>query len=78
MLSSVTSYGGMNTGIVGGHGDPDEFQVVLSGRSSIRELQDCVQHVLQEILDTLGVEGYKAKWIEHDFPSTEYEKLKAS
>jgi hypothetical protein len=68
----------MNTGIVGGHGDPDEFQVVLSGRSSIRELQDCVQHVLQEILDTLGVEGYKAKWIEHDFPSTEYEKLKAS
>jgi hypothetical protein len=61
-----------------GYGECDDFRIVLTGRTSIRQLQDCVRHVLQEILDTLGVEGYKAKWAEHDFPISEFEKLKPS
>jgi len=33
-------------------------------------------NALKILLDTFGLEGYKKKWIEHEFPLEEYKKLR--
>jgi len=32
-------------------------------------------NALKILLDTFGLEGYKNKWVEHEFPLEEYKKL---
>lgn len=56
--------------------EEDNFELIFSGQTTIARYVNQVRNVLIEIMNELGVEEYKKKWIEHDFPLAEYEKLK--
>ena len=61
-----------------GHGNTADFREILKGTISVADLKAQTVSALKEILDTFGVEGYKAKWVEHDFPISEFDLLRAS
>ena len=49
---------------------------VFSDEVSLLEVAHEVKAVLDKLLEKYGVEGYKQKWIEHEFPLEQYERLK--
>ena len=55
-----------------------EGRTLLEARVQFPEIQKAVLAVLDNAMNSLGVVGYKEKWVEHDFPTAEYEKLRAS
>jgi hypothetical protein len=54
----------------------DNFELILKGETTIPKYINQVRTVLIKIMNDIGPELYKEKWGEHDFPITEYEKLK--
>lgn len=56
---------------------PDRYTVALKGMTTVRRFRHQVLNVLWRLDQTLGPERYKEQWIEADFPSEEYAKLKA-
>jgi len=44
----------------------------------LAEFHYAVTKALAGLLDSFGLEGYKKKWIEHEFPLKEFEALRAS
>lgn len=52
------------------------FKTVLKGETTVPKYINQVRNILQELMTALGPETYRKKWIEHDFPIEEYEKLK--
>ncbi len=57
---------------------PAEGRTLLEARVPFAELEQAVIAALDDVMNSLGVAGYKEKWIEHDFPTAEYQKLRAS
>lgn len=49
---------------------------VFSCRCSVMELANQVLSNLHAILKEVGIEGYKQRWQNHDFPLLAYERLK--
>lgn len=59
-------------------GEPDDAgQVRLDAACSIEEFAQAVRHTLRDVLSTHGREGYRAQWVEHDFPQSELDTLEA-
>lgn len=55
----------------------DDYEIILTGETTVTSYINQVRSVLTKIYDEIGLELYKKKWIEHEFPITEYEKLKS-
>jgi len=56
--------------------DESNFELVFIGQTTIPKYVNQVKNVLNGIFTELGPEGYRKKWVEHDFPTAEFEKLK--
>ena len=56
--------------------DENNFELVLKGQTTVPKYVNQVRDVLNQIMDELGYEEYRKKWIEHDFPITEFDRLK--
>lgn len=54
-----------------------EFEVVFKCHDTILNFSTEIFNNAKRILDQHGMEGYKEKWIEHDFPFDEYHRLKS-
>ncbi|MNJ90816.1 hypothetical protein D3C87_84560 [compost metagenome] len=54
----------------------DDYEVIMTGETTVVSYVNQVRSVLMKIYDEIGPELYKQKWIKHDFPTDEYEKLK--
>jgi len=52
-----------------------DFKVVLSGTNTIDAIVTQISDVLSQIHDDIGVEEYRKRWIEHDFPAEKYKLL---
>ena len=52
-----------------------EFEVVLSGTNTINAIIQQISDTLKDIHDNIGIEEYKKRWIEHDFPTEKYQLL---
>jgi hypothetical protein len=48
---------------------------VLAATVPLAEFHYAVTNALAGLLDAFGLEGYKKKWIEHEFPLNEYKRL---
>lgn len=53
-----------------------EFEVVFKCYDTILNFSTEVFNTAKRILDKHGMVGYREKWIEHDFPIGEYNRLK--
>lgn len=55
---------------------PDsEGMIVFQAKVGIHDFATALKAALDRILNEHGLSGYKKKWIEHDFPANEYQKL---
>jgi hypothetical protein len=54
---------------------PGDYQVRLETTCTLAELTVQVFEILRTIHETFGPEGYRKKWIEHDFPLPEFRQL---
>ncbi|CAN5579922.1 hypothetical protein BH10ACI2_BH10ACI2_24540 [soil metagenome] len=59
-----------------GMDDEKKGKRVLDLELELPELTNKVKNSLDQIIKKYGLSGYKAKWVEHDFPVHNYEKLK--
>ena len=57
---------------------PGEGRTLFEARVPFSELQRAVLTALDDLMSSLGVVRYKEKWVEHDFPTAEYQQLRAS
>ena len=57
--------------------EPDtEPKSVFTATVPLTDFLLVATNALKILLDTFGLEGYKKKWIEHEFPLEEYKKLR--
>lgn len=56
--------------------EENNFEFLFKGQTTVTKYVNQVRNVLNGIMTELGPERYRKKWIEHDFPVAEYEKLK--
>ncbi|MBJ2176477.1 hypothetical protein JBL43_19660 [Aureibaculum sp. A20] len=54
----------------------EKFTLILSEKTTITNYINEVRNVLINIWENYGVESYKEKWINHQYPTSEFEKLK--
>lgn len=54
----------------------NDYEVIMTGETTIPTYTNQVRSVLMKIYNEIGPKLYKDKWIEHEFPITEYEELK--
>ncbi|MFT3675466.1 MAG: hypothetical protein QM781_06165 [Chitinophagaceae bacterium] len=52
------------------------YDLIFSTTSSKKHFAHLVLAVLENILEQYGKQGYREQWVNHDFPSEEYQKLK--
>ena len=55
----------------------DAGRVRLDALCSVDEFAGAVQRALKAVDAKYGVEGYRKKWVEHDFPKAELDTLEA-
>jgi hypothetical protein len=55
--------------------DKGEPTLVLTGQTKLAHIRGQVLSVLQRILKEEGPDGYKRRWLEHDFPARELAEL---
>lgn len=60
-----------------GNQPDEEGKVVFDAECSLDAFVQALVEALERLLQEHGIEGYKAKWYEHEFPMEEYNKLKA-
>jgi len=53
-----------------------EYKVIFSGEDTILSFSTQIFENARRLLTEYGMESYKAKWVNHDFPIAEYERLK--
>jgi hypothetical protein len=53
-----------------------EIGIDINEVCQIRDLVNVIVNELERLLKAHGVEGYKEKWSNHEFPITEYQALK--
>ncbi len=51
-------------------------KTVLSTTASLMDLRRLVTEALADVLKEHGMQGYKEKWSEHEFPVAQYERLR--
>lgn len=56
--------------------DENNYKVVLNGQTRVVKYVNQVKNLMEKIITEIGIEKYKQKWVKHDFPFAEYEKLK--
>lgn len=56
--------------------EDENYELVLTGKTTIVNYVNEVRNVLKSIWDEFGLETYKKKWVNHEFPQKELEKLK--
>lgn len=55
---------------------PDaQGRTVLFAQCHLREFANSVMSTCSDLLKKYGLRGYEEKWIEHEFPSDEYDRL---
>jgi hypothetical protein len=54
-----------------------EYQVAFKCHNTILNLSTEIFNNAKRILEKHGMDGYKERWIEHDFPIDEYNRLKS-
>ena len=54
----------------------EKYETKITGKTTLPKYVNEVRKNLKEIYEEFGIENYKAKWIQHDFPIEEYEKIK--
>jgi hypothetical protein len=54
----------------------DQGEVVLDGVCTLTALSEAVTNAAQRVLDRYGEAGYRAKWVQHDFPVAALRELK--
>lgn len=54
----------------------EKYEVKMSGKTTLPKYINEVRMNLIKIYDEFGIKDYKKKWIQHEFPLSEYEKLK--
>ena len=54
----------------------EKFEIKLTGSSTLTQYINEVRRNLISIYYNFGIEQYKKKWVQHDFPLSEYKKLK--
>jgi hypothetical protein len=58
---------------------PDhEGKVLLDGQCDLATFVGAVRDALQRVVDEHGVDGYKHRWVEHEFPAAQLRALQAS
>ncbi len=55
-----------------------DYEIVLTGTSTTENFVQQVSEVLRCIYDDAGVDEYKKRWIEHDFPTEKFRLLMQS
>lgn len=55
--------------------DVNNFESVIKGETTIPKYINQVRNVMIRIMNELGPDEYRKKWVEHDFPIAEFEKL---
>jgi len=50
-------------------------EIVFSEKGLRDSLPSAILSMAQEVLDTYGLDGYRGKWIEHEFPKAEMDLL---
>lgn len=53
----------------------EKYQLAMMGTITLPKYINEVRRNLIKIYEEIGVEKYKEKWIEHEFPLAEYQKL---
>jgi hypothetical protein len=53
----------------------DDYETVARGVVRWRKFRGCVVSCMRRLLGELGPEGYRKKWVEHDFPVQELARL---
>ncbi|WP_370000922.1 hypothetical protein [Winogradskyella sp.] len=53
-----------------------KYKSLLLGKTKITRYINEVRNILIEIYDSIGIVGYKEKWINHEFPLKEFKHLK--
>ena len=54
----------------------ENYEVVLTGTTTLPKYINQVRKILMKIYNEFGEIGYKEKWGKHEFPRSEFEKLK--
>lgn len=55
----------------------EEGTVLLDERCDLEGLVAAIASAARAVLSEYGAEGYREKWVEHDFPATQLERLEA-
>lgn len=53
----------------------DEGKVILEAECRLRTFAGAVLSASQRVLATYGLEGYREKWVQHEFPAKLQAKL---
>ena len=56
----------------------DQYRPIYKAGSELYDFVKRVKEILEGIYQTMGIDGYKKKWIEHEFPMKELEILTAA
>ena len=59
-----------------GIGSESKGRILLEGMTSVAHLRGQTYSTVRRIIDSLGPEEYRRRWIEHDFPEAAYDRLK--
>jgi hypothetical protein len=59
-----------------GIGPRSDGQIVLQGTTTVAHLRGQTYAAARHILESLGAEEYRRRWIEHDFPNAAFTRLK--
>ncbi len=54
----------------------DKGQLILDGKCELPSFAAAMRDALQRVLDEHGLDGYRAMWVEHDFPSAQLSALR--
>lgn len=52
------------------------FDLIVNGKTTISKYTNQIRNILSKIFTEVGLEEYKKKWINHEFPIKEFNKLK--
>lgn len=55
----------------------EEYRLVARCTTKTHRIRHQVLNLLQSIRDQFGLDGYKVRWVEHEFPDAELQRLKS-
>lgn len=61
-----------------GNASDDEGKVLMDAMCSLSTFVFAVRDALQRVVNEHGVDGYKARWVEHEFPAAQLRALQVA